>query len=548
MPETNTGIEPSSQDAQTPEVELEHGPDIPDWRAAKTIEERVRIWMDMAMPEIRKSIHGLFFINQHFPSCLKTADFPGWENIENVNVSNRSVDRLRMVLQVIGEAWTFGPMWNQIFPLEKDEETGLAVLQFVARLGGIRARLLLSNRLMIRHPDHQYATKGADIFREYLLLSATSNQQWIHERSVFINTTKNMDFILSEAGLLAASRLADESLAADVLAFMRNKSVCPDILWSSLLWKVESLAKSISPSMNEEIRVLSGITPSSKQDSEILKRYEPLLSPFPLCRWPENTDWIDILRGKSVGAESAIQTMEGEVKLSKSVGRRVLKFRPILLLGAPGIGKTTFIRNMSNALNAPYIFVSLAGASDNMALKGSSRGWASGRPSFLADEILRVGVANPIVCLDEVDKIGTGRQNGRIWETLLALLEPASSHAVLDEYLLGNMNYSAVNWIATANEIEDLPAPLRSRFHIIRMYPPSPDDFNLIMAGILENIARDLEVDVWALPTLEQETIMELRKAFQRHPESIRRLARAVRHAIEWAAQIEYEQHSRMPQ
>ena len=237
--------------------------------------------------------------------------------------------------------------------------------------------------------------------------------------------------------------------------------------------------------------------------------------------------------------EAAIGALERQQVLAQRLGADSLRLRPLLLLGPAGTGKTRFLRRLGDTMGAPTLFVPLAGANDNMLLKGTARGWSSARPGFLVEMMLERQCPNPMVILDEIDKIGLGRQNGRVWETLLTFLEPASSSRVLDEFLLGEVDYSAISWVATANSLEDLPGPLRSRWEIIRVGLPQAEDFDRILENVRRDVAREYGVDTVALPNLDATVRDRLQRAFARNPRSMRDLRGVVYRLLEMQAMAE---------
>ncbi len=148
---------------------------------------------------------------------------------------------------------------------------------------------------------------------------------------------------------------------------------------------------------------------------------------------------------------------------------------------------------------------------------------------------------NPVVILDEIDKIGLGRQNGRVWETLLTLLEPSSSRSVIDEFLLGEVNYSAISWVATANDLRvstgydwvDMPAPLLSRFEIVTVDTPKEEHFDIILENILRDVAKEYGNDEKVFPAFEPEIRDILQRNFAQNFYSLRYLRKAVFRVLE---------------
>lgn len=346
-----------------------------------------------------------------------------------------------------------------------------------------------------------------------------------------------------EMGLQATSRLDDVDLAREVDRFIRENRINVPLPLFPLQCVLERvLGKAEIPEEDRRPRrvVLQSMQPAGKEDDRRgLERFRPLLRPLPLVTWPQNRSWAKTMRLEFPWMETVIDALERQQVLAQRLGTDSLRLRPLLLLGPAGTGKTRFLRRLGETIGAPTIFVPLAGANDNMLLKGSARGWSSARPGFLVNMMLERQCPNPMVILDEIDKIGLGRQNGRIWETLLTFLEPASSNRVLDEFLLGEVDYSAISWLATANSLEDLPGPLRSRWEIIRVGLPQADDFDGILENVRRDVAREYGVDMVALPNLESTVRDRLQRAFARNPRSMRDLRGVVYQLLEIQAMAE---------
>ncbi|WP_414039749.1 AAA family ATPase [Acidithiobacillus sp. M4-SHS-6] len=346
-----------------------------------------------------------------------------------------------------------------------------------------------------------------------------------------------------EMGLLAVARLEDPALAREVNRFIREmESAVPLPLFplQCVLERVLGMAEIPEEGRRARRVVLQSMqAPGKEDDRRNLERFRPLLRPLPLAAWPRSLSWAKLLRQEFPWMEAAIGALERQQVLAQRLGVDSLRLRPLLLLGPAGMGKTRFLRRLGETMVAPTLFVPLAGANDNMLLKGAARGWSSARPGFLVEMMLERQCPNPIVILDEIDKVGLGRQNGRIWETLLTFLEPASSSGVLDEFHLGEVDYSAISWVATANSLEDLPGPLRSRWETIRVGLPQAEDFDRILENVRRDVAREYGVDTAALPDLEITVRDRLQQAFARNPRSMRDLRGVVYRLLEMQAMAE---------
>lgn len=229
------------------------------------------------------------------------------------------------------------------------------------------------------------------------------------------------------------------------------------------------IPENASKVIEEEIEKLSALEPASSEFS-VTRNYLDWLTLLPWGRASEEK--LDI--------ELAREVLEEDHYGLKDVKDRILEFiavgrlrgstqgKILCLVGPPGVGKTSIGRSIARALNRSYYRFSVGGLSDVAEIKGHRRTYVGAMPGKMVQCLKSTGVANPLVLIDEIDKLGRGYQ-GDPASALLELLDPEQNSGFLDHYLDVPMDLSRVLFVCTANQLDTIPGPLLDRMEIIRL-------------------------------------------------------------------------------
>jgi ATP-dependent Lon protease len=218
-----------------------------------------------------------------------------------------------------------------------------------------------------------------------------------------------------------------------------------------------------------ELRRLERL-PTAAPDHQVIRSYLELVLELP---WKKSTtDVIDLAHTRQVLDEDHYDLQEVKERILESLA--VLKLNPsarapiLCLVGPPGVGKTSLGQSIARALGRKFERMSLGALHDEAELRGHRRTYIGAMPGRVLQALRRAGVNNPVLMLDEVDKLGRDYR-GDPASALLEVLDPAQNSTFRDNYLDLPFDLSKVLFITTANSLDTIPRPLLDRMEVLRL-------------------------------------------------------------------------------
>ncbi|EOA83690.1 uncharacterized protein SETTUDRAFT_42546 [Exserohilum turcica Et28A] len=272
-----------------------------------------------------------------------------------------------------------------------------------------------------------------------------------------------------------------------------------------------AMPEAVRKVFEEEMSKLQGLEPNGSEFN-VTRNYLDWLTQLP---WGQRS-------AENFGIQHAREVLDEDHHGLKDVKDRILEFiavgklrgtvegKILCLVGPPGVGKTSIGKSIARALNRQYYRFSVGGMYDVAEIKGHRRTYVGALPGRIIQALKKCQTENPLVLIDEVDKIGRNSNHGDPASALLELLDPEQNNSFLDHYLDVPVDLSKVLFVCTANMDETIPQPLLDRMEVIRLSGYVSDEKIAIAEKYLSPAAKEMSGLKDADVVLEKDAIVEL--------------------------------------
>jgi ATP-dependent Lon protease len=403
----------------------------------------------------------------------------------------------------------------EVQELPETEETSGQILAYDRELRKIFAEFCETTKKLPKEVvksvnNIEKSSKLVDVICAHLPLKTEEKQAILECDSLAVRMEKVMEFIQREIEVSELERDINEKVKKRMGKIQRNyylgekarviqremgqnEDGLDEIAELEETVKKKDLPAVARDKAVKELKKLRSMPPMSAETT-VVRNYIDCIVSLP---WKKKTKTaIDINKAEVILNEDhyGLEKPKERILEYLAVQAQVKKIRgPILcLVGPPGVGKTSICKSIARAMGRKFVRLSLGGVRDEAEIRGHRRTYIGAMPGKIIQSMQKAEVANPVFCLDEVDKMSTDFR-GDPSSALLEVLDPEQNNTFNDHYLDLDYDLSEVFFITTANNLHGIPVPLQDRMEIIRLNGYTEGEKQKIAEGYL--IPKQLEAN-----------------------------------------------------
>jgi ATP-dependent Lon protease len=424
------------------------------------------------------------------------------------------VDALhRAVLELAGRAWSLAQPQTPV-DLSQLMAQARDPIQAVYLIGSMLSLDLEKEQRLLEAPSRVEALRLIHTYLTHEVQVLELRQKITNEAQTELSKQQR-DYLLRQQMRAIQQELGEESPEQAEVASLRQR------------FQEADLPEDVRKEAERELNRLEKIPPAAP-DYQLTRTYLELVLELPWRKSAE--DVLDLKRARQVLDEDHYDLQEVKGRILEHLA--VLKLNPhakapiLCFVGPPGVGKTSLGQSIARALGRKFERMSLGGLHDEAELRGHRRTYIGAMAGRVIQAIRRAGVNNPVLMLDEVDKLGRDFR-GDPAAALMEILDPAQNTAFRDNYLDLPFDLSKVFFITTANTLDTIPQPLLDRMEVLRLAGYSEEE--KLHIARLYLIPRQLEQAGFKPEqlTLPDETLQRIIRRYTREA-GLRQLERAL--------------------
>ncbi len=329
-------------------------------------------------------------------------------------------------------------------------------------------------------------SKFGDLVAAHLNLKMEDKQYLLNETNLNLRLQKLLEKIQGEIEIIKVERKIKERVKTQMEKYQKeyylneqinaiqkelgNKDEQSEYQDMEKKLQEKNMSEDIKDKVLKEIRKLKSMQPMSAE-AVVVRNYIDWMLSLPWGEFSKDEEDLSqakaILESQHYGLEDVKERLIEFLAVQKLLkNQKEGKGAILCLVGPPGVGKTSIGKSLAQALNKQFIRISLGGVRDESEIRGHRRTYVGAMPGKIIQAMKKTGTSNPLILLDEVDKMSSDFR-GDPSSALLEVLDPEQNNRFTDHYIENEYDLSQVIFVMTANDLYSIPGPLRDRMEII---------------------------------------------------------------------------------